>query len=279
MVSVPDNLNDHAVTERMPPWGVLIIESHHSPGFSMDWRTHSFVKIVYVLRGSGTFHLGNHDQKFETGDIVVVAPGIRNRIVDTPGAASSLYVACVADSHFRFDPTIVDRIGTRVIHGDGAFASRVASVMRRLVHAQETASRDRPIAMVTEAIKLIQLTLNHPNSGRRQQRTPGALLGDVQGYINALPTHFFDETTIDEVASSLNMSRRSFTEAFHKLTGETWLTYVRRLAIDHARRRLTESDLPIVSIAFECGFNDLSTFYRQFKNQCGISPAKYRAQH
>ncbi|TWU60440.1 HTH-type transcriptional activator RhaR [Rubripirellula tenax] len=273
-----ERLNDRAVAERLPRWGVLVIESHHGPEFTMDWRTHPFIKVVYVLRGGGTFHLGNRDDLFATGDVVVVAPGVRNRIVDAPGSASSLYVACVARSHLKFDTTIIDRIHTRVIHGDGHFASRVATLLRRMVHSQDNTSPDRPIAMVADAMKLIQLTASRPESSPRRDKNAGDLLQDVGRYIETLPTRFFEDTTIDEVALSLGMSRRSFTDAFQKLTGETWLTYVRRLAIQHARSRLSETELPIVSIAFECGFNDLSTFYRQFKSQCGVSPAKYRTQ-
>ena len=64
---------------------------------------------------------------------------------------------------------------------------------------------------------------------------------------------------------------------FHELTGETWLSHTRRLAVEHAQQRLFHTELPITSIAFECGFRDLSTFYRQFKKLSGMSPGEYRA--
>ncbi len=277
-VILATDLNDRAVDEQLPTWGVLVIESHHSAKFTMDWRTHRFIKIIFVLRGSGTFHLGNREQSFTSGDVAVVRPGVRNRIVDQPGAASSLYVACVDTELVRFDATLVNRIETRVVHADAHFANRVAAMMRRLVHAQDSRSEDRPIAMVADALKLVHWTVNASMLTDRRRTSDATEPGDVQHYIDTLPTRFFEETTIDEVADSLNLSRRSFTQTFQQLTGETWLNHIRGLAIDHARRRLSETELPIVSIAFECGFNDLSTFYRQFKKRCGISPAKYRAK-
>ncbi len=90
-------LTDRALPERLPTWGVLVLESHHSPEFTMDWRTHPFVKVVYVLSGKGMFHLGNQTEHFSTGDVIVVAPGTRNRIEDDPSSASSLYVCCIAE--------------------------------------------------------------------------------------------------------------------------------------------------------------------------------------
>ncbi|MEM6474364.1 MAG: AraC family transcriptional regulator, partial [Planctomycetota bacterium] len=82
--------------------------------------------------------------------------------------------------------------------------------------------------------------------------------------------------TIDDAAGSIGLSRRAFTSLFQKLTGTTWLVYVRRLAINHAKHQLAQTELSIASVAFEAGFNDLSTFYRQFKSQVGMSPKQYR---
>lgn len=58
----------------------------------------------------------------------------------------------------------------------------------------------------------------------------------------------------------------------------SWLAYVRQLRIDHAKTLLRNSHHNVITIAFECGFNDLSTFYRCFKKSAGVSPEKWRQQ-
>lgn len=277
-------LTDRALPERLPAWGVLLLESHHSPQFTMDWRTHPFVKIVYVLCGSGTFYLDGKKTSFSGGDVISVAPGIRNRIEDDPAEASSLYVCCIAKSVLRFDGDLVDRIRTGTVRGDGHFANRVSGTLRRMVHTQDSQAADRPIAMVLDALRLVQWIIESRTGSKQSQRPQvvgpeDSIDESVRRYIDSLPARFFEHASIDQAAASLGISRRSFTDAFARQTGQTWLTYVRGLAIDHARRRLAETNLPIVSVAFECGFNDLSTFYRQFKSQCGQSPARYRAHH
>lgn len=271
-------LTDRALPETLPPWGVLVLESHHSPQFEMEWRTHGFSKIVYVLKGRGTFHLGRQPQPFSAGDVIVVAPQTPNRIVDAPSSAASLYICCVAESVFRFDPTLVGRLQTRVFRRDGHFANRVASIFRRLVHWQETGSSIRSAAMVADALKLSIAVIRRTEMARMQSPATTNDRALVQDYIDALPDQFFDETTIDAAAGQLGIARRTFTKLFVEITGESWLQYLRRLAVEHAKRRLQQSDLPIASIAFECGFNDLSTFYRQFKKQVGQSPGQYRGE-
>ena len=74
----------------------------------------------------------------------------------------------------------------------------------------------------------------------------------------------------------MSVSRRTFTKRFREATGKSWLEYVRGKAIGHAASLLRETSAPIASIAFECGFADVSTFYRQFKARLGVSPAAWR---
>lgn len=241
----------------------------------MEWRSHGFIKLVYVLRGSGTFYFQRKNFAFATADTVVVPPGTPNRIEDDPGAACSLYVCCVHTSLLQFDPRLVQRLRIARVTGDGHFANRIASLLRQMVHAQRRLEASRSIALVADALRLIQMVIERAE--RRPSTTPRSAERErVRRYVRELETSFFDATTIEDAAETVGMSRRTFTKLFAEEAGQSWLHTVRRLAIEHAQQQLRESELPIASVAFECGFNDLSTFYRQFKSHCGLSPAKYR---
>ncbi|MEL6106055.1 MAG: AraC family transcriptional regulator [Planctomycetota bacterium] len=269
-------LTDRALAEDLPQWGVLVLESHHSPEFSMEYRSHAFLKLVYVIRGAGVMELFDRVVHFQEGDLIVVQPQTINRIVDAPDAASSLYVCCIAPELFAFEPTLVSRVQDGLVASDAHFSNRVGNQLRRMRHAQSNGGQDAPLAMVASALRLVQWILHQAPrasdravpSGNEQQR--------VREYVHTLDTEFFEATTIDEAAHRLGMSRRSFTKWFHEITGKTWLTYIRRLMIRHARHQLLQTNLSIATIAFESGFNDLSTFYRQFKSQVGMSPKAYR---
>ena len=130
--------------------------------------------------------------------------------------------------------------------------------------------------MVSEALRLLLLVEEQQSKPVDASPQTADSRRIVQAYINSLPGRYFEETTIETAAARLGIGRRKFTRLFTELTGTTWLNYIRSLAIDHARHRLKTSDIPIPSIAFECGFNDLSTFYRQFTKRVGLSPATYR---
>ncbi len=51
-----------------------------------------------------------------------------------------------------------------------------------------------------------------------------------------------------------------------------------RARLDEAMRRLDDTDLPITTIASECGYYDQSSFTRQFRRATGLTPGTYRAE-
>ena len=273
-------LTSTALREELPDWGVLVLESHHAPEFIMEWRTHDFLKIVFVLSGSGTFFFSDSSVEFSANDVVIVPPMTRNRIDDSPESASSLYVCCVSPSLLQFDSKLLGRFSNS-FHREPHFAGRCAALMRRMVHAQNRRDKDKPIAMVSATMELLELVLKQPDSSAQVLATKNVSRDreTIKRYIESLPGEFFDATSIDAAAAGLQMSRRTFTKLFAEEAGETWLQCIRRLAIEHATNRLAETELPIISIAFESGFKDLSTFYRQFKSQVGMPPSEYRKRN
>src|SRR5690606_1932320 len=151
-----------------------LLESHHAPAFTMEWRTHPFVKIVYVLKGRGQFLFDHETARFSAGDVIVVPPQRRNRVVDDPAAASSLYVCCIAVSLLSFDRRLPQRLRPGPLPVDGHFANRVAALMRRMVHAQSHESDTRPVAMVADALRMIQVISERSWQRRSPQQTPQA---------------------------------------------------------------------------------------------------------
>ena len=84
---------------------------------------------------------------------------------------------------------------------------------------------------------------------------------------------------LDALAGDLGVSRRTLQRAFTR-QGESVTGVLLAARLDLARSRLgavCEKDRGgIATIAFDCGFNDLSHFYRAFRMRFGISPGQAR---
>jgi AraC-like DNA-binding protein len=64
---------------------------------------------------------------------------------------------------------------------------------------------------------------------------------------------------------------------FRQVAGMTPHQYVLRTRLHRAAVQLRRTDDPISSVAYDAGFNDLSTFNRRFRRLMGAKPSAYRA--
>ena len=86
-----------------------------------------------------------------------------------------------------------------------------------------------------------------------------------------------------DLASRLNVSERMLQRHFRSL-GETpgHRLLSRRLELAHARLSARKGAQPaegITAVAFDCGFNDLSYFYREFRKKYGVTPGAVARCH
>lgn len=64
-----------------------------------------------------------------------------------------------------------------------------------------------------------------------------------------------------------------------KHLGVSPTTYVNRIRMEHAAMHLGATDMSIMDVALECGIENLSHFYKLFRNSYGHTPSQYRKHH
>src|SRR5262245_15328072 len=80
------------------------------------------------------------------------------------------------------------------------------------------------------------------------------------------------------LADDAGLSRYHFLRVFRHVLGMTPHQFVLRTRMHHAAVRLRGSRDTISAVAFDAGFNDLSTFNRRFRRIMGVSPRQWRGR-
>jgi AraC-like DNA-binding protein len=110
------------------------------------------------------------------------------------------------------------------------------------------------------------------SSARVERRISDAVRWIERDEEDGLPARWSLATLAREAA----MSRYHFLRVFRRVIGMTPHQYVLRMRMHRAAVRLRLSDEPVSTIAFDAGFNDLSTFNRRFRRIMGASPSAFR---
>lgn len=85
------------------------------------------------------------------------------------------------------------------------------------------------------------------------------------------------QLSVEHIASELNMSVQTFRRHLQSAAGETPKAFVSAIQMEKAGKLLKEnSDLPILQVASQCGFEEASSFTHTFKRVYGMSPKQYR---
>ena len=113
-------------------------------------------------------------------------------------------------------------------------------------------------------------------TGKRMR--PGAdykarQLKEIVGYLGA---HFTESLSLTAVAAHFGLSPQYFSSFFRENFGRTFTQHINSLRIEQAARLLRESDLPVMEIGFNVGFDNFSYFIKRFRAVYGVSPSNYR---
>lgn len=99
---------------------------------------------------------------------------------------------------------------------------------------------------------------------------------EVAAALQYIHTQPFKELTVTRIVNSIAVSRRSLELKFRQLLGRTILQEIHRVRLDRARNLLQETDLSIPQIAETVGFTTGSYLIQVFREEVGMTPAKYR---
>ena len=80
-------------------------------------------------------------------------------------------------------------------------------------------------------------------------------------------------------ASSIDLSKEQFSRIFKKQFNKTPIDYLLHYRINKAADLLIHTDLPIIDIAFETGFESANYFTIAFKNKTKATPREFRNNH
>lgn len=259
--------------------------------FPCPWHYHPEYELVLVLKSTGRRMVGDHIGCFQEGDLVCLGPYLPHVWVNDPlyitGKAGHEADAVVI--HFKEDFLGADflkipemesfRNFLKLSDRGMAFCGKTKEMINTLMIGMVKMNGIQRLSSLLSIFDILSNTQEY-----KLLSSPGQMINfidpfrkdrftKIKEYIHQ---NFDKDISLPEVASMVNMAVTTFCNFFKENYRITFVEYLNSVRIGHACKLLSEKDVNIVDVAYECGFNNLANFNRQFKKYKEMTPSQYR---
>ncbi|WP_315080707.1 response regulator [uncultured Clostridium sp.] len=98
----------------------------------------------------------------------------------------------------------------------------------------------------------------------------------VKAAIEYIQDNLEEKVSLEKMASICNLSTCYFSKLFKREMGVNFSVYVNEKKVGKAKEILENTNMPILNISLDLGFEDCGYFIRVFKKYEGVTPKKYR---
>ncbi len=260
---------------------------HDYPSPLARWNHHPEFEIHMVTESTGKMFVGDHIGPFGPGNILLIGPNLPHHWVSdvSPGQ-----VIQGRDVVLQFTGKFVDEAqkvfpefgktsallkeSLRGIEFHGQDARECAELLLKIGASEGLA---RVALFVSLLQRMITATEKHLVAGETYRPGLGvggdAKIGNVIEYIFG----HINDVRMSAAASIVGMNESTFSRHFKKMTGNNFVDCVRKIRIARACTLLESDALSVTDICFECGFQNISNFNRNFRHEKGMTPREYRS--
>ena len=175
------------------------------------------------------------------------------------------------------DVTLVD--GGIVTEEQGIYTSGGASSYWNLLLYMIEKYTDRATAILASKFFAIDIDRNSQAAFALFQGQKDHNDTEIKKAQDFIEKNYQDKITVDQLADSVAVGRRSFERRFRKATNNTVVEYIQRVKVEAAKRSFESSRKNINEVMFDVGYTDTKAFRIIFRKITGLTPIEYRNKY
>lgn len=262
----------------LPAYGVWIESRVKRPRFGSTGHSHDHPSILYVVSGKGRVQFEQNSFDLYAHTVIPLERYKLHEIIDQPRNAMTVF-------SLYFDDAGMNKYINDYLFAESEpfelplyYAEQVKRNLRQILYEQSR----KPPGYKTGIRKCMELTILQLYRAKLKHRRQPKTLGKdsfhrVKVALDHITENCHEQYTLSDGAKMANVSQRQFTNLCRKISGKSFIQYLNAFRCSRAGELLTKTEMPVSAIAFEVGFEELSSFYRAFKKHRKCSPLKYRS--
>lgn len=261
----------------------FVARTYTTPFYETTWHQHYEVELIVQLKGNGMCFIGNYIGDFKQGDIFLLGSNLPHEFKKEEEAMECSVMVVHFDPDFwgkdfwkmpeSFEIKQLLNQSLSAIKLSGPHHEQLATSIQEL----ETALGFERITLLCQCLLWISRDNKKQTLSTLDANRPAPFADDkINKLFEYTINHFKEPITLSRVASIANMSISAFCRYFKRNTKKTYVSFVNEMRIGHACHELLHTNKTIVQICYDCGFNTIANFNKQFLKVKGVKPSVYK---
>jgi AraC family L-rhamnose operon regulatory protein RhaS len=269
----------HNIELSLPDYGILIESRQKRLAESDSAHSHSTPSILFVVYGQGILEFEDKNHDIESDSVIILPENKSHKLLDKPRKPMTIFSV-----YFDIEKTSLNKyILDYLLNSDEPFtlplyySENIKSHLRQMLFEQNTKppgyklSIMQNLSLVVLQIYRAQLSKGHQNISSKPSSKER-----VKSVLDFISQNCHKPYNLADAARLGKVSQRQFTNLCRQLTGESFIKFLNSVRCKKAAQLLKQTEMEIAAVAFEAGYEDLSTFYRAFKKIYKTSPKNFK---
>jgi AraC family transcriptional regulator, dual regulator of chb operon len=240
-------------------------------------HSHDFFECFVILSGQVIHILNKKEYHFSRGSFCILKPGdihyyrqhLRDSFTMLNFMISKESISSFCE-YFQIEESLLSSANNEVIT-DAGFLSEAIEQYEKIMSLPPYKKTEINVTSKRLLFNLISLWLEGKTS-KNEIHAPewfDNLLRELELRHNFI-------LGVQVMNKICGKSLEHISRLFKKHFDMTPTQYLNEIRLNHARRLLTTTDMNIIDICYDAGFNTLSNFYKNFEDRFGMAPGSFR---
>lgn len=248
-------------------------------------HSHDFYEISYVYEGSGILDIGDKKYNFRSHQINFTPPDISHKFTCYPNTSHSQISMSFSKNILKDDTLnfnykeLLNTIEKKNIYVIDV-PSEIIEIMEEnmdIIYQEYMFKSENYKSLILLKLQTILILMGRIVS---KENTIFKMFKNLDPVVyralQNIESYYYKIQNISDILNNIKMNKKYFITLFKKNVNYTPVNYLNRVKIEKCCEFLITTYSPVTYIAYDCGFNDLSYFNRQFKRFTGMTPKQFR---
>jgi len=278
------------ISSSRPTNAAVSIVYYEDKYFLNPLHYHKELELAYIIEGHGTRYVGNSIKSYQKGDMVLVGQELthvwkcdeafysENTDLVTKAIVLKFYPDFAGKDFLQIPYCYpINKVFEKASGGlyiTGETNAAIGLILRKMLDQsplEQIASLIEILSLISksEEVEVLSNFDLHKSSNPREKDRMNKIIQHTM-------INFKNNITLDEISNVANLSKSAFCRYFKNTVKKSYNDFLYEVRVEFASRMLIETDVGIMQICYESGFNNPSAFSQRFKKVKGMTPNQYR---